>query len=56
MTDPQIGPIKVIVLGTQNPKHPGQLFVMFYGATQKTFDKVNQEDFQPMLKSFQFQA
>lgn len=56
MTDPKIGPMQVIVLATQNPKHAGQMIAMFYGAALKNFDKINSEDFQPMLKSFQFQA
>jgi hypothetical protein len=56
MTDPKLGPIRFNILYTQNPKHPGQIFVMFYGTTQKTFDKINKEDFQPMLQSFKFQA
>ncbi len=56
MTDPKIGPMQIIVLATQNPKHSGQMITLFYGAALKTFDKINNEDFQPMLKSFQFQA
>jgi hypothetical protein len=56
MTDPQLGPIQITVLGTQNPKHPGQLFILFYGTSQKTFAKINSEDFQPMLQSFKFQS
>ncbi len=56
MTDPKLGPIQFNILYTQNPKHPGQIFIMVYGATQKTFDTINNKDFQPMLKSFQFQA
>ena len=56
MTDPKMGPMQVIVLATQNPKHAGQMITMFYGASLKTFDKINSEYFQPMLKSFQFQA
>jgi len=56
MTDPKMGPMQVIVLATQNPKHAGQVITMFYGASLKTFDKVNQEDFQPMLQSFKFQS
>lgn len=56
MTDPQSGPIQITVLGVQNPKHPGQLFIVFYGGALKTFDKINKEDFQPMLQSFKFQS
>jgi hypothetical protein len=56
MTDPKLGPIQFNILSTQNPKNAGQIIMMLYGATTKTFDKVNTENFQPMLKSFQFQA
>ncbi len=56
MTDPQSGPIEFVVLATQSPTHPGQLVVLIYGTSQKTFVKINAEDFQPMLESFKFQS
>ncbi|MBA2396198.1 MAG: hypothetical protein H0V70_26020 [Ktedonobacteraceae bacterium] len=56
MTDPKLGPIQFNILYTQNPKNTGQIITMLYGTTTKTFDKVNTDNFQPMLQSFQFQA